>query len=211
MVNWFAAILRYLNTRAKTLGKGRYLNFGIDLHIGMGTRLWAPERLSIGNGVYIGKQVHIEANCEIGDYCLLANRVAIIGRHDHDFSAIGYPVRYAPWIGSKRLPSRFAGEKVVLENDVWLGYGVIVLTGITIGRGAIVAAGSVVTKDVPPYSVVAGSPAHVIKRRFASANDIAQHEIAIRFGRFKFSERGYDYCIIEPSTAIGTTMINDRK
>ncbi len=200
MWNWFAAIFRYLYTRFKTLGKGNYLNFGIDLHIGMGTRLWAPERISIGNGVYIGKQVHIEANCEIGDYCLLANRVAIIGRHDHDFSAIGYPVRYAPWIGSKRLPNRFLGEKVVLESDVWLGYGVIVLTGVTVGRGAVVAAGSIVTRDVPPYAIVAGSPARVIKQRFATAEEIAQHETAIRFGKFKLSEQGYDKCIIEPSS-----------
>lgn len=52
----------------------------------------------------------------------------------------------------------------------------------------------------------------MIRQRFTSADDITQHEIAIRFGRFKFSGRGYDYCVIEPSlTAIGTTIINDRK
>lgn len=193
------AFMRRLQTRLAVFNKKDFLVYGRDLHVGKGTRLWAPKQLKIGGSVYIGKQVHIEANCEIGDYCLLANRVAIIGRHDHDFSAIGYPVRYAPWVGSKCLPSRFADEKAVLESDVWLGYGAIVLTGVTIGQGSIVAAGSVVTRDIPPYSIAAGVPAKVLGRRFASAEDIAQHEAAIRSGRFEFSERGYDWCVIEPA------------
>jgi len=63
------------------------------------------EKLSIGSHVYIGKYVNMEANCEIGDFCLIANHVAIIGRHDHNFKAIGFPMRYTPWVGSKRFPS----------------------------------------------------------------------------------------------------------
>jgi len=90
---------------------------------------------------------------------LLTNRVAILGRHDYDFSAIGFSVRYSPWVGSHRFVGRYADEKAVIDSDVWLGYGVIVLTGVTIGRGAIVAAGAVVTKDIPHYSIVAGVPA----------------------------------------------------
>ncbi len=191
--------LRRIQTRIYLSCKSQYLSHGDDIHIGKGTRLWAPKKLRIGNGVYIGKQVHIEANCEIGDYCLLANRVAIVGRHDHDFSAIGFPVRYAPWVGSRRFPSPYADEKAVIESDVWLCYGVIVLTGVTVGRGAIVAAGSVVTKDIPPYSIAAGVPARVVGQRFADAATIARHEAAIRDGRFNLSERSYDDCIIEPA------------
>ncbi len=190
---------RHFQTWLATVGKSSYLSCGRDLHIGKGTRLWAPKLLRIGNGVYIGKQVHIEANCEIGDYCLLANRVAIVGRHDHDYSAIGFPVRYAPWVGSHRFPSPYADEKAVIESDVWLGYGVIVLTGVTVGRGAVVAAGSVVTKDIPPYSIAAGVPACVVGQRFADAATIARHEAAIRDGRFSLSERSYDDCVIEPA------------
>lgn len=193
------AAVRRMQTQLKLAGKSRFLTAGRGLHIGMGTRLWAPQRLVIGNDVYIGKQVHIEANCEIGDYCLLANRVAIVGRHDHDFSRIGFPVRYAPWVGSHRFVSLYADEKAVIESDVWLGYGVIVLTGIIIGRGSIVAAGSVVTKDIPPYSIVAGVPARVIGQRFADVSAIVLHEAAIRNGRFGLSERSYDHCVIEPA------------
>ena len=191
--------LRRTQTQIKIMGKSRYLTTGKSLHIGKGARLWAPKRLTIGNSVYIGRQVHIEANCEIGDYCLLANHVAIIGRHDHDFSAIGFPVRYAPWVASCRFANPHADEKAVIEDDVWLGYGTIVLTGVNIGRGSIVAAGSVVTRSIPPYSIVAGVPARVVGQRFADSANIARHESAIRQGRFKLSERGYDHCIIEPA------------
>jgi acetyltransferase-like isoleucine patch superfamily enzyme len=196
--NIFAA-LRRLQTWLATVGKSSYLSYGRDLHVGKGTRLWAPKQLTIGDCVYIGKQVHIEANCTIGNYCLFANRVAIVGRHDHDFTAHGYPVRFAPWVGSHRFPSQYADERAVIESDVWLGYGVIVLTGVTVGRGAIVAAGSVVTKDIQPYSIAAGVPARVIGQRFTDAATIARHEAAIHEGRFSLSERSYDDCVIEPA------------
>jgi acetyltransferase-like isoleucine patch superfamily enzyme len=52
---------------------------------------------------------------------------------------------------------------VVIEDKVWIGFNVIILKGVRVGEGAVVAAGSVVTKDVPPYCVVAGNPAHVVK------------------------------------------------
>lgn len=187
-----------MQTSLLVLGKGRYLRRGADLHIGRGSRLWAPKSLRIGTGVYIGKQVHIEANCEIGDYCLIANRVAIVGRHDHDFSAVGFPVRYAPHVGSRRYPSPYADEKAVIGSDVWLGYGVIVLTGVVVGRGAIVAAGSVVTKDLPPYSIAAGVPARVVGQRFVDKETRDRHEKAIHGGCFILSERGFDHCVIDP-------------
>jgi len=60
---------------------------------------------------------------------------------------------------------RYKGD-IVIGNDVWIGYGVTILSGVTIGDGAIVAANSCVVKDVPPYSIVGGVPAKVIKYRF---------------------------------------------
>ncbi|NLG26918.1 MAG: acyltransferase, partial [Chloroflexi bacterium] len=58
-----------------------------------------------------------------------------------------------------------AREPIVIEDDCWIASGAIVLAGVTIGRGSVVAAGSVVTHDVPPYSVVAGMPARVLRSR----------------------------------------------
>lgn len=189
---------RLLQTRIKAYACRKVLTHGDDLHLGARTRIWAPHHVRMGNQVYLGKDVHIEANCRIGDYCLIANRVAIVGRHDHDFSAVGYPVRFSLWVGSKRLPSPYADEEAVIEDDVWLGYGTIVLTGVTIGQGSVVAAGSVVTRDIPPYSIAAGVPAKVIGKRFEDPETIERHEAAIRDGNFRFSEQGYDYCVIEP-------------
>lgn len=193
------AAARRLQTKIKVFACRNVLTHGDDLHLGARTRIWAPSHVRIGNQVYVGKDVHIEANCRIGDYCLIANRVAIVGRHDHDFSAVGFPVRFSPWIGSQRFPSQYITDEAIIENDVWLGYGVIVLTGVTIGRGSIVAAGSVVTRDILPYSIAVGVPAKVIGKRFNDESIIEQHEEAIRDGRFQFSERGYDHCLIEPS------------
>jgi acetyltransferase-like isoleucine patch superfamily enzyme len=189
---------RRLQTRLKTYACRHVLQHGADLHVGARTRIWAPSYVTIGDHVYVGKDVHIEANCRIGSYCLIANRVAIIGRHDHDFTAVGFPVRYAPWIGSERVHSRHAEEAAVIQDDVWLGYSAIVLTGVTIGRGAIVAAGCVVASDVPAYSIVGGVPAKVIGKRFVGQESITQHEAAIVRGRFALSEQGYDHCLIEP-------------
>lgn len=196
--NLFLAAGRRLQTRIKIFTFRNVLTNGADLHLGARTRIWAPSHVIIGNQVYVGKDVHIEANCRIGDYCLIANRVAIVGGHDHDFTAVGFPVRFAPWIGGRRLRSPYFGEEAVIEDEVWIGYGAIVLTGLTIGRGSVIAAGSVVTRDIPPYSIAAGVPARVIGKRFADEATITRHESSIRDGHFRFSEKGYDHYVIEP-------------
>jgi acetyltransferase-like isoleucine patch superfamily enzyme len=70
--------------------------------------------------------------------------------------------------GEKPLYDRFK-EPVVIGNDVWIGTGAIILRGLSVGDGAVIGAGAVVTKDVPPYAIVAGNPARVIKYRFEEA------------------------------------------
>lgn len=190
-----AAVLRRLRTRILIAGKGRFLSCGRDLHVGKGTRLWAPRELVIGDCVYIGKYVHIECNARIGNYVLMANRVALLGRRDHDFRKVGVPVRMSPWLNSS--PSA-AVDVVNIESDVWVGYGVIVLTGVTVGRGAVIAAGSVVLRDVPSYAIVAGNPAKVVGWRFFDNETISMHERSLAGGRFQFSERGYRHWVVEP-------------
>ena len=78
---------------------------------------------------------------------MLANFVSIIGRRDHDYTSIGYPIRFSPWIGSRTNPSPFIDESAVIEDDVWIGFGSIILTGVTIGKGSIIGAGNVVIHD----------------------------------------------------------------
>jgi acetyltransferase-like isoleucine patch superfamily enzyme len=193
------AFARRVQTHFKAFSFRKVLTHGRGLHLGARTKIWAPLRVTVGDNVYIGKDVHIEANCRIGDYCLIANRVAIVGRYDHDFTVVGYPIRFAPWVGSHRFINPHASEQAIIEDEVWLGYGAIILTGVTIGRGCIIAAGSVVTRDIPPYSIAAGVPAKVIAQRFLDQTVINEHEASIRNGHFNLSERGYDYCLIEPA------------
>ena len=194
------ALVRLLLTFIRTLGTSSFLTHGIDLHVGRGSKFWAPVEIRIGNGVYIGKNNHIEANCTIGNFCLFANDVAIVGRHDHDFRAVGIPVRYSPWIASRRFPSKYLNEAATIGDDVWLGYGVIVLTGTKIGRGAIIAAGSLVSRDLPEYCIAAGSPARVVGQRFNDLEDIRIHEYSVKNGNFRLSEKSYDDCTIEPKS-----------
>lgn len=192
------AAARRVQTRIKAFSFRKVLTHGHDLHLGARTRIWAPGRVTIGNNVYVGKDVHIECNADIGDYVMIANRVALVGRHDHDFRAVGVPMRFSPWVGSTSQPSPYRDEKVLVESDVWLGFGAVVLSGVCIGRGAVVAAGSVVTKSVEPYAIVGGNPARQIGQRFADESLIAEHEQRIRNGKFVFSERGYDHWIVKP-------------
>ena len=197
MKDWILATLRRIKTYSKVVGKSSFLTYGEGLHIGRGTRLWAPDSLSIGRNVYIGKDVHIEANVSVGDYCVVANRVAFIGRHDHDCYAVGFPARFAPWIGDLPSSDPKRKEEIVVEADVWIGYGAVVLTGVHIGRGALVAAASCVTRNVEPYSIVAGNPARKIGNRFTDL-EIIEHEQSISRGRFILSERGLRFSVIEP-------------
>jgi acetyltransferase-like isoleucine patch superfamily enzyme len=201
---YILAFMRIARRMIKVAGKSRYLSVGKYLHLGANVRLWAPNQLTIGNNVYIGKDCHIECDAQIGDYCLIANRVSFVGRDDHDYSVIGIPVRFAPWVGDRKKENKQNETRhlnVVVGDDVWIGFGSIVLSGVTIGRGAVIAAGSIVTHDIEPYAIVAGVPAKKIKSRF-TPDEIERHELAINEGVFKYSEKGLKYSIVQSSKKI---------
>lgn len=129
----------------------------------------------VGNYSYIGSNCHISA--EIGRYCSISNNVhTILGKHPVDTWVSTHPAFYSEkYCCGKTYSSenRFDENSpmVKIGNDVWIGHGAAIMGGITIGDGAIVAASAMVTKDVPPYAVVGGVPARVIKYRF-NANQI---------------------------------------
>ncbi len=148
------------------------VSIGRGVHLGLGTVLWAPKALTIGDNVYIGKGCTIECDGTMGSGVLIGNRVGIVGRKDHDMHAIGIPIRRAPWVGDPDGPRN---DPVEIGDDVWIGYGAVVLSGVTVGRGAVVAAGAVVTTDVPPYGIVAGNPAELVGVRF-SEDERCVHE-----------------------------------
>jgi acetyltransferase-like isoleucine patch superfamily enzyme len=103
----------------------------------------------------------------IGRFCSFASGVTILTGCNHRTDWIStYPFQHV--YGPDRplpFPSRSKGD-VMIGHDVWVGVDALILSGVTIGNGAVIAARSVVTKDVPPYAIVAGSPARVVKYRF---------------------------------------------
>jgi acetyltransferase-like isoleucine patch superfamily enzyme len=151
------------------------VKIGKRVSIGIGSRLWAPHLLEIGHDVYIGKGCNFAVDGQIGNYVLIGSQVGFVGRWDHDYSVVGKPMRFAPWIGDPDFNGKGKDSKIIVESDVWIGYEAIILSGVCIGRGAIIAAGSVVTKSVEPYAIVAGVPAKPIGVRF-SPEEIVKHE-----------------------------------
>jgi chloramphenicol O-acetyltransferase type B len=148
---------------------------GKNLHIGRGVFLWAKNDIIIGDNFYLGKYSIIECDTIIGNNVIIANRVSLAGRYDHCFQQIGTPTRLASQIRDKDYNWKGLNQKIIIEDDVWIGVGSTVLSGITIGIGSIVAAGSVVTKDIEPYCIYAGNPARKIRNRFDSDEDLKEH------------------------------------
>lgn len=133
---------------------------------------------SIGDHTY-GVPAVVEkayAHLSIGKFCSIADGVIIILANHRIDGATTYPFASLKkyWPSLSDLPTQDHSVKgdVIIGNDVWIGYGATILSGITIGDGAVIAARSVVTKDVPPFAVYGGNPGKVLKYRH-SDEDIA--------------------------------------
>lgn len=129
---------------------------------------------SVGKYTYIGYDCHID-KADIGSFCSLSDHI-FIGGAEH-------PMR---WVSTspvfqkvKGVTERGSGASIKLANhevevfkrttignDVWIGHAAVIRTGVTIGHGAVIGSGAVVTKDVPPYAIVGGIPAQIIRYRF---------------------------------------------
>lgn len=155
--------------------KWKRYSFGKNPYIGTYVYMWAKNTIKIGDNFYIGKFSQIECDAEIGNNVMLANRVALVGRYDHNYTQVGVPIRLASKIRDKDYCWKGLNEKVIIKDDVWIGYGSIILSGVTLGVGSIVAAGSVVTRNTEPYSIYAGVPAHKVGNRFLNDNDLQTH------------------------------------
>ncbi len=180
------AMLRNLYRRLKGLRdlylvkvRWRRHDIASGFHAGRRVVLWAPNRISIGENCYIGRYSQIECDADIGHNVIMANMVALVGRYDHHFQHVGTPTRLSRQIRDPDYDWKGNDIRVVIGDDVWIGYGTIILSGVTIGEGSVVASGSVVTKDVPPYTIVGGNPARVICPRFRNPEDRELHELAL--------------------------------
>jgi len=145
-------------------------------------------RLRIGRSVLIGRQSMVSTGgyLEIGDYCLFGPRVTVVDA-DHGFEDITRPY-------GEQTPT--LGRSIIVEENCWLAVGAVVAGHLTVGRGSVVGANAVVTQDVPPFSVVVGHPARIVKmydpvtRRWEPAKTEAeQQRILENRGRVALPDR----------------------
>jgi acetyltransferase-like isoleucine patch superfamily enzyme len=130
---------------------------GVHLRVAPGAKFFHPENVSVGNDCFIGAGARFYAWNEqitIGDHVLIAAEVLMMTRN-HAYEDVETTISEQ---GYRNAP-------VVVDDDVWIGFRAIILAGVTIGKGSIVAAGAVVTRDVEPYTIVGGVPARPIRKR----------------------------------------------
>ena len=129
-----------------TFAHGGEISIGDHCYLGDQSRVWSAKSISIGDRVLISHNVNI--------FDSLTHPISPRERHKHYLEIVtnGHPRR-----------ADLGEAPVQIDDDVWIGCLSIVLRGVTIGKGAIVGAGSVVSKDVPPFTVVAGNPARIIR------------------------------------------------
>lgn len=127
-----------------------------------------PKRLTVGIGTYGDIRVisyNTVSKLIIGNYCSIAQDVKFFLDADHNINTISsYPFKVKV-LGTENFEAFGKGD-IIIKDDVWIGYGASIMSGITVGQGAVIAAGSIVTKDVPPYAIVGGAPARILKFRF---------------------------------------------
>lgn len=148
--------------RVSELGEGFQWPRGLHLMIAPGSR--------IGRFAYIGSGFEANGPIVVGDLCMISSDVQIFGS-DHEFTTVGVPTRLG--FPEQERPVTTFGL------DAWIGRGVLLKEGITVGAGSVVASGSVVTRDVEPYTVVGGVPAKVLRVRF-DTKAVDRHETTVR-------------------------------
>ncbi len=140
--------------------------FGGNNYVGRQVELGTEGLIEIGYGTTIQDRCILLGDVELGKFCTFAPNVYISsGRHYFDYKPNFYIKDQDEMVHSNQELAKQHSKKVTIEDDVWIGINSVIMSGIKIGRGAVIGSNSVVTKDVPPYTVVGGQPAKEIKKR----------------------------------------------
>ena len=157
---WFRFTERFKNKCKRAYTLRRLRRHGEQVYISSGCIFNPPENIEIGSHVYFGANCVIQSvhgDIRIGDHVMFGPGVHIHGGNHKIDDVDGY---------MDEATKRYGDDPpVVISDDVWIGANAIILPGVTVGVGAVVGAGSVVTHDVEPYSVVAGNPAKILRFR----------------------------------------------
>lgn len=128
---------------------------GKNINVERGAHFGSGSQIEIGDNSGIGENCQVPDNIKIGNDVMMGPDVIII-KNNHNFEDLSTPMR---------LQGAKDSAPVIIGNDAWIGTRAIILPGVKIGDGAIIGAGAVVTKDIPPYAISAGNPSRVIKYR----------------------------------------------
>jgi len=140
--------------------------------VNVSTKSWVSAKqeyisrdLVLGDFGFIAPGCTVYPQVKIGRFLLMAPHACIFGG-DHEFRIVGTPMCFSG--RSKQLAT-------IIGDDVWIGMSAKVMTGVSIGSGAVIAAGAIVTKDVPPFAIVGGVPAQILRFRFDSDDERERH------------------------------------
>lgn len=134
---------------------------GKGIHVKQGAYFGRGDRIDIGDHSDLGLRSFVYNDVSIGRDVMMAPEVMILAAN-HVHERIDVPMRLQ---GERRL-------RVTIGDDVWIGARAVVVAGVSIGHGAVIGAGAVVTRDVPPFAIVGGNPARLIRFRDAQAGDV---------------------------------------
>jgi len=147
-------------------GKKENIKIGKFVIVDGTLECYAKGSLTIGDHTFIGRcRIFAAHKITIGKRVLISDNVVIMDSNLHPISAKKRGLISEAWANG-HFPDVYTGipyARVNISDDVWIGANAVILKGITIGEGVIIGAGSVVTKDVPPYTIVAGNPARIIR------------------------------------------------
>lgn len=172
LLNWLLVIF-YSKANNVSVENCKNISFKVVKSAGEGCKFL--EGISISSNVSIGRYTSISGpstriaskinKIKIGSFCSIASGV-VVQEYYHKYNRVTSYYIHKNIFKNNSVCDIYSKGEIIIEDDVWIGSNCVILSGVTIGRGSVIGAGSVVTKNIPKYSIVGGNPAKIIRKRF---------------------------------------------